>query len=69
MRVLPAHDELVCLRLRAHAAQGNLAGVRHEFTSYERSLTADPWGDSEPSPKVVATRNELLRAAAMGPAA
>ena len=27
MRVLPAHDELVCLRLRAHAAQGNLAGA------------------------------------------
>ena len=70
MRVLPAHDELVCLRLRAHAAQGNLAGLRHEFTSYERGLTADPWGDGEPSPKVVATRNELLRAAAaMGPAA
>ena len=69
MRVLPAHDELVCLRLRAHAAQGNLAGVRHEFTSYERSLTADPWGDGEPSPKVVATRNDVLRAAAMGPAA
>ena len=69
MKVLPGHDELVCLRLRAHAAQGNLAGLRHEFASYERGLTADPWGDGEPSPKVVATRNELLRTAVMGPAA
>ena len=59
----------MCLRLRAHAAQGNLAGLRHEFASYERGLTADPWGDGEPSPKVVATRNELLRTAVMGPAA
>lgn len=69
MKVLPGHDELVCLRLRAHALQGNAAGLRHEFASYERALTADPWGDGEPSPKVVAARNELLRRVGVGPAA
>ena len=63
MKVLPAHDDLVCLRLRAHASQGNLAGVRHEFERYERALAADPWGDAEPSAKVVLVRNELVRAA------
>ena len=60
MRVLPGHDELVCLRMHAHAAAGNLAGVRREFESYERVVTADVWGDGSLSPKVVQLRNRLL---------
>jgi LysM repeat protein len=61
LKVLPAHDELVCLRMETHAASGNAAGVRLEFEAYERALAADPWGDSEPSSKVLATRGRLLR--------
>ncbi|HKA05136.1 MAG TPA: hypothetical protein VKD67_12435, partial [Acidimicrobiales bacterium] len=60
MKVLPGHDSLVGLRMHAHAAAGNLAGVRHEFESYERVVTSDPWGDGSPSPQVVALRNQLL---------
>ncbi|MDQ1424004.1 MAG: hypothetical protein QOD72_1502 [Acidimicrobiaceae bacterium] len=61
LKVLPAHDELVCLRMETHAASGNAAGVRLEFEAYERALAADPWGDAEPSGKVLATRARLLR--------
>jgi hypothetical protein len=60
MKVLPGHDSLVGLRMQAHAAAGNLAGVRHEFESYERVVTSDPWGDGTPSPHVVELRNRLL---------
>ncbi len=60
MKVLPGHDELVCLRMHAHAAAGNLAGVRQEFESYERVVVADAWGDGSLSPKVVHLRNRLL---------
>jgi two-component SAPR family response regulator len=61
LKVLPAHDGLVCLRMEAHAATGNAAGVRLEFEAYERALAADPWGDAEPSSNVLATRARLLR--------
>ena len=37
-----------------------LAGVRHEWESYERVLDADPWSDGEPAPKLVALRHQLL---------
>jgi hypothetical protein len=60
LRVLPGHDELVCLRMCAHAAAGNLAGIRKEFESYERVVMADAWGDGSLSPKVVRLRNRLL---------
>ena len=60
LRVLPGHDELVCLRMCAHGAAGNLAGIRKEFESYERVVMADAWGDGSLSPKVVRLRNRLL---------
>jgi hypothetical protein len=60
MKVLPGHDELVCLRMHAHAAAGNLAGIRQEFESYERVVMADVWGDGSLSAKVVQLRNRLL---------
>lgn len=64
LQVLSGHDELVCLRMRALALAGNIAAVRLEYESYERVITSDPWGDGEPSPTVVAMRNELLTASA-----
>jgi hypothetical protein len=60
LKVLSGHEELIALRMRAHAEQGDLAGVRHEWQSYERALQADPWSADEPSPKLVMLRRELL---------
>jgi hypothetical protein len=60
LRVLPGHEELIALRMRAHARAGDLAGARQEWESYERVLVADPWSDGEPAPKLLALRRELL---------
>jgi hypothetical protein len=60
LRVLPGHEELIALRMRAHARAGDLSGVRQEWESYERVLNADPWSDGEPAPKLVLLRRELL---------
>jgi LysM repeat protein len=64
LRVLPGHEELIALRMRAHTANGDLAGVRHEWQSYERVIAADPWSDGEPAPKLVELRHQLLSPAA-----
>ena len=60
LRVLPGHEELIGLRMRAYGRTGDHAGVRHEFEAYTRSLLADPWSDGEPSPKLVRLRADLL---------
>lgn len=60
LKVLAGHEELIGLRMRAHARAGDLAGVRQEWESYERVLVADAWSDGEPAPKLVALRHELL---------
>jgi LysM repeat protein len=60
LRVLPGHEELIALRMQAHARAGDLAGVRQEWESYERVLVADAWSDGEPAPKLLALRRELL---------
>ena len=64
LKVLSGHEELIALRMRAHARRGDLAGVRSEWESYERAIAADPWADSEPAPKLVALRRELLSSSA-----
>jgi hypothetical protein len=60
LKVLAGHEELIALRMRAHAHRGDLAGVRSEWESYERALNADTWAAAEPSPKLVELRKELL---------
>lgn len=60
LRVLPGHEELIALRMRARARAGDLAGVRQEWESYERVIVADAWSDGEPAPKLLALRRELL---------
>jgi len=60
LRVLPGHEELIALRMRAHACSGDLSGVRLEWESYERVLDSDPWGAGEPAQKLVLLRRELL---------
>jgi hypothetical protein len=59
LRVLPGHEELLALRMRAHARAGDLQGLRAEWTAYERALAADPWAD-DPSERLIALRQELL---------
>ncbi len=53
LKVLGAHEELISLRMRAHALRGDLAGVRGEWHSYERAVKADSWANSQPSQKLV----------------
>jgi two-component SAPR family response regulator len=60
LKVLAGHEELIGLRMRAHAHAGDLAGVRQEWESYERVLVADAWSDGEPAPKLLDLRRELL---------
>ena len=60
LKVLPGHEELIGLRMQAHARAGDLAGVRQEWESYERVLIADAWSDGEPAPKLLTLRRELL---------
>ena len=60
LRVLPGHEDLIALRMRAHASNGDLAGVRHEWQCYERVIAADPWSDGEPASKLVDLRHQLL---------
>ncbi len=62
LQVLPGHEELIGLRMRAHAHTGDLAAVRQEWESYERVIIADAWSDGEPAPKLVELRHELLSA-------
>lgn len=62
LKVLPGHEELVALRMRAHARAGDMAGVRHEWSRYLVALAADPWSAADPSPKLLALRAELLSA-------
>jgi two-component SAPR family response regulator len=60
LKVLPGHEELIGLRMRAHARAGDLVGVRNEWESYERVIMADSWSDGEPAPKLLDLRRELL---------
>lgn len=61
-RVLPGHEELLALRLRAHARAGDRSAVKAEWAAYERTLAADPWADDPPE-HLVALRQELLAGA------
>jgi hypothetical protein len=60
LKVLAGHEELIALRMRAHAHHGDLAGVRSEWESYERAINADSWAAAEPSPKLVELRRQLI---------
>ncbi len=64
LRILPGHDELVCLRMQAHHRLGNTAGVRSEYAAYERVILNECGGESDPSPRVSRMRTQLLSVAA-----
>ncbi len=60
LEVLPGHEELVALRMRAHAVRGDLTSVRREYAAYERAVLADVWAGGEPSADLLALRGRLL---------
>ena len=49
---LPGHEELVSIRLRAHAERGDRIAMRAEWESYRRAVACE-WGDAEPSEKMM----------------
>ena len=59
LKVLGAHEELFALRMKAHALNGDLAGVRFEFDSYQRAISSDSFSISDPSQKLVSLLNKL----------
>jgi len=62
LKVLGAHEELFALRMRAHAARGDFAGVRFEFDSYQRAISSDSFQIAEPSAKLVALFKQITTA-------
>jgi two-component SAPR family response regulator len=62
LKVLGAHEELFSLRMRAHGLRGDFAGVRFEFESYKRAISADSFSMTEPSKKLVDLLGELTNA-------
>jgi hypothetical protein len=58
---LPGHEELVAIRLRAHAEHGDRVAMKAEWESYRRAVASE-WGDAEPSPKMM----ELWRRLGVG---
>ena len=49
---LPGHEELVAVRLRAHARRGDRVAMRTEWESFRRAVSSE-WGDAEPSAKIL----------------
>lgn len=49
---LPGHEDLVAIRLRAHAEYGDRVAMRAEWESYRRAVASE-WGDAEPSEKMM----------------
>lgn len=60
LRVLPGHEELIELRLRAHGISGDIAGARGEWESHLRSISLDPWSDGRPAPRLQQVVDELI---------
>lgn len=56
---LPGHEELVAIRMRAHADHGDFSGVRTEWDAYCRAIAADEWRPSEPASKLVELWRQL----------
>lgn len=66
LKVLPGHEELLALRMRAHALKGDLAAVRAEWSSHQRAVARDAWSGGATSPKLNDLCRELLQPACQG---
>lgn len=61
LRVLPGHEELVSLRMKGHARNGNRTAIKYEWESYARAIEADQWAGAVPSPHLEQLAKELSR--------
>lgn len=61
LKVLPGHEELLALRMRAHALKGDLAAVRAEWSSHQRAISRDVWSGGATSPKLDDLCRSLLQ--------
>lgn len=61
LKVLPGHEELLALRMRAHALKGDLAAVRAEWSSHQRAIARDVWSGGATSPKLDELCRKLLQ--------
>jgi two-component SAPR family response regulator len=61
LKVLPGHEELLALRMRAHALKGDLAAVRAEWSSHQRAVARDVWSGGATSPKLDDLCRDLLQ--------
>lgn len=52
LSALPGHEDLVAIRLRAHAEHGDRVAMKAEWESYRRAVASE-WGDAEPSSKMM----------------
>ncbi|MEO8162734.1 MAG: hypothetical protein ABI590_03045 [Ilumatobacteraceae bacterium] len=66
LKVLPGHEELLGLRMRAHALKGDLAAVRAEWSSHQRAISRDVWSGGATSPKLDDLCRSLLQATRQG---
>ena len=59
LRVLPSDEDLIALRMKARGGQGDVAGLRQEWDSYERVLS-DEWLGGMPSPRTSSRSLQLV---------
>ena len=50
LAIYPAHPELFAIRLRAHAAAGDLTAATADYHAYQRAEQSDPDWDGDTSP-------------------
>ncbi|MTA69909.1 MAG: hypothetical protein F2956_08440 [Actinobacteria bacterium] len=56
---VPGHEDLVATRLRLQSDRGDTAALHSEWQAYCRVVAHDPWGQGEPSLKMLSLWREL----------
>jgi hypothetical protein len=60
LKALRGHEELIALRMKAHAQQRNISGINSEWLSYERVRIADDRFLDREHNEIAKLRNSLL---------
>ena len=58
---VPGHEDLVATRLRLQSDRGDTAALHSEWQAYCRVVAHDPWGQGEPSVKMLLLWRELRK--------
>ncbi|OHV64187.1 hypothetical protein [Pseudofrankia sp. BMG5.36] len=64
LAIMPAHPGLFALRLRAHAASGDLPAATADYHAYQRAEQSDPDWNGDTNPDLVHLHRTLQRGAA-----